>query len=90
MTGNLDTNNKQINNLPLPTKNNQPTTKGFTDLAYLHLDGTVPMGGNLIMNSKKNTNLLPPVSDTDSATKKYVDDNSVDDSKYINGLHLFD
>ena len=58
MTGNLDMNNKQINNLPLPTGTNQPTTKGFTDLAYLHFDGTVPMGGNLNMNNKKITYLL--------------------------------
>ena len=36
------------------------------------------------MNNKKITNLLPPVSDTDAATKKYVDDNSsVDVSNYL-------
>ena len=52
MTGNLGMNNKQINNLPLPTGNNQPTTKIFTDLTYLHRDGTAPMGGNLNMNNK--------------------------------------
>ena len=27
--------------------------------------------------------MLPPVSNTDAATKKYVDDNSVDDSNYL-------
>ena len=32
MTGNLDVNNKHINNLPLPTGSKQPTTLGFTDL----------------------------------------------------------
>ena len=41
------------------------------------------MGGNLNMNNKKITNLLPPVSDTDAAAKKYVDDNSVDHSRFI-------
>ena len=53
MTGNLDMNNKQIINLPLPTGSNQPTTKIFTDLMYLHRDGTTSMGGNLNMNNKK-------------------------------------
>ena len=82
-TGNLNMNNNRIYSLPLPTGSNQPTTLGFTDLKYLHLDGTVPMGGNLNMNNKKITHLLPPVSDTDAATKKYVDDNSVDVSNYL-------
>ena len=49
MTGNLNMNNNRINNLPLTTELKQPTTLGFTDLKYLHLDGTVPMGGNLNM-----------------------------------------
>ena len=83
MTGNLDMNNKQINNLPLPTSSKQPTTLGFTNLKYLHLDGTVPMGGNLNMNNKKITHLLQPTDNTDAATKKYVDDNSVDVSNYL-------
>ena len=83
MTGNLNMNNNRIYSLPLPTGSNQPTTLGFTDLKYLHLDGTVPMGGNLNMNNKKITHLLPPVSDTDAATKKYVDDNSVDVINYL-------
>ena len=61
MTGNLDMNNKQINNLPLPTGNNQPTTLVFTNRAYLLLDGTAPMGGNLNMNNKSIKHLRPPV-----------------------------
>ena len=77
MTGNLDMNNQQINNLPLPTGSNQPTTLGFTDLKYLHLDG------DLNMNNKKKIHLRPPVSDTDAANKKYVDDNSVNGSNYL-------
>ena len=32
MSANLDMNNKQINNLPLPIGSKQPTTLGFTDL----------------------------------------------------------
>lgn len=83
VTGNLDVNIKQINNLPLPTGSKQPTTLGFTVLKYLHLDGTVPMGGNLNMNNKKITHLLQPTSDTDVATKKYVDDTAVNGSNYL-------
>lgn len=76
-------NNNIINNLPLPTGSKQPTTLGFTDLKYLHLDGTVPMGGNLNMNNKKIIHLLQPTSDSDAATKKYVDDSSVNVSNYL-------
>ena len=83
MTGNLDMNNKQINNLPLPTGNNQPTTKIFTDLMYLHLDGTTSMGGNLNMNNKSIKHLRPPVSDTDAATKKYVGNSIPDNSSFL-------
>ena len=32
MSANLDMNNKQINNLPLPIGSKQPTSLGFTDL----------------------------------------------------------
>ena len=83
MTRNLNMNNNIINNLPLPTGSKQPTTLGFTDLKYLHLDGTVPMGGNLNMNNKKIIHLLQPTSDTDAATKKYVDNSSVNVSNYL-------
>ena len=83
MTGNLDMNNKQRNNLPLPTGNNQPTTLVFTDRVYLHFDGTAPMGGNLNMNNKSINHLRPPVSDTDAATKKYVDNSIPDLSSYL-------
>lgn len=83
MTGNLDMNNKQINNLSLPTGSKQPTTSGFTDLKYLRLDRTVPIGGNLNMNNKKIMNLLQPTDNTDAATKKYVDDSKVNVSNYL-------
>ena len=76
-------NNKQINNLPLPTGNNQPTTNIFTDLMYLHRDGTSSMGGNLNMNNKSIKHLHPPVSDTDAAIKKYVDNSIPNLSSYL-------
>ena len=74
MVGNLDMNNNRIYNLPLPTGNNQPTPLAFTDLKYLHVAGTNKMTNNLNMDNKGIINLKPPTSDTDAATKKYVDD----------------
>ena len=75
--------NNRIYNLPLPTANNQPTTLGFTDLKYLPLDRSVPMGQNLNMNNKNINHLKPSIDDADSATKKYVDDSIPDTSSFI-------
>ena len=76
MTGNIDMNSNRIYNLPAPTGGKQPTPLSFTDLKYLHVAGTNVMTNNLNMDNKKIINLRPPTSDTDAATKKYVDDNS--------------
>ena len=76
MTGNIDMNNNRIYNLPAPTGGNQPTPLAFTDLKYLHVAGTNKMTNNLNMDNKKIINLRPPTSNTDAATKKYVDDNT--------------
>ena len=76
MTGNIDMNNNRIYNLPAPTGRNQPTPLAFTDLKYLHVAGTNKMTNNLNMDNKKIINLRPPTSNTDAATKKYVDDNT--------------
>ena len=43
MTGNLDMNKKRIFNLPAPNGDNQPTPLAYTDLAYLHVDGSNKM-----------------------------------------------
>ena len=83
MTGNVNVNNNRIYNIALPTGNNQPTTLGFTDLKYLHLDGSVPMGQNLNMNNKNIKHLRPPTNNTDAATKKYVDDSIPDTSSFL-------
>ena len=76
MSGNLDMNNKQILNIPAPAGPKQPTPLAFTDLKYLHVAGTNKMTNNLNMDNKKIINLRPPTSNTDAATKKYVDDNT--------------
>ena len=76
MTGNLDMNNNEIKNIPAPNGPKQPTPLAFTDLKYLHVAGTNKMTNNLNMDNKKIINLRPPTSNTDAATKKYVDDNT--------------
>ena len=78
MTGNLNMNNNEINNIPAPTGPKQPTPLAFTDLKYLHVAGTNKMTNNLNMDNKGIINLKPPTSNTDAATKKYVDDNTGD------------
>ena len=76
MTGNLDMNNNRIFHLPAPDDPRQPTPLAFTDFKYLHVAGTNKMTNNLNMDNKKIINLRPPTSNTDAATKKYVDDNT--------------
>ena len=53
MTGNLNMNNNRIFNIPAPNAPNQPTPLAYTDLAYLHVDGSNKMTNDL------NINLLP-------------------------------
>ena len=74
MTGNINMNNNRILNLPAPTGSKQPTPLAFTDLKYVARDGSSAMTNNLNMDNKKIINLRPPTSDTNAATKKYVDD----------------
>ena len=85
MTGNLDMNNNEIKNIPAPNGPKQPTPLAFTDLKYLHVAGTNKMTNNLNMDNKGIINLKPPTSDTNTATKKYVDLNtgSPDLSDYL-------
>ena len=85
LTGNIDMNNNRNYNLPAPTGGKQPTPLAFTDFKYLHVAGTNKMTNNLNMDNKGIIHLKPPTSDTDAATKKYVDDNagSPDLSDYL-------
>ena len=76
MTGNLNMNNNRIFNIPAPNAPNQPTPLAYTDLAYLHVDGSNKMTNDLNMDNKKMTNLKPPTSNSDAATKFYVDHKS--------------
>ena len=76
MKGNINMANNRIFNLPNPTGSQQPTPLAFTDLKYVARDGSSTMTNNLNMDNKRIINLRPPTSDTDAATKKYVDDNT--------------
>ena len=76
MKGNLNMDNNSILNIPAPTGPKQPTPLAFTNLKYVARDGSSAMTNNLNMNNKKIINLRPPTSNTDAATKKYVDDNT--------------
>ena len=83
MKGNLNMANNRIFNLPAPNGSNQPTPLAFTDLKYVARDGSSTMTNNLNMDNKKIINLRQPTSDTDAATKKYVDDSIPDTSSFI-------
>ena len=84
MNNNLNMDNKKIFNLTTPTNDKDAANKKCVDdklsinggaLAnYLKKDGTIPLTGDLNLNSNKITNLSTPASDTDATTKKYVDD----------------
>ena len=84
MTGNLKMGNHKITGLRVPTVSSDATTKKYVDdhianaspdlSDYLEKDGTVTMTGNLNMGNKKIINLATPTTNTDAATKKYVDD----------------
>ena len=76
MSGNLDMNNNRIYNLPNPTGNRQPIPLVTGDFKYLQVNGTNKMLNHLNMDNKKIIFLSTPTTDTDAATKKYVDDNS--------------
>ena len=85
MTGNLNMNNNKIYNSPNPNGPKQPTPLAYTDLAYFHVDGSNNMTNHLNMNNKKITYLQAPTSNSDAATKLYVDNKSTyqDLSPYI-------
>ena len=76
MVGDLNMSNNQIYNIPNPNGPKQPTPLAYTDLAYLHVDGSNKMTNDLNMNNKKITNLQEPTDDSGTANKKYVDNNS--------------
>ena len=86
---NIDMKNRfRITNLQTPVDAHEPPTKSYVDNTFLERDGSYPMTGNLNMGSKKIVSLSTPTTNTDAATKKYVDDKvsavpSADLSNYL-------
>ena len=80
----LPNNQKQIHNLGIPQFNSSATNKQYVDSeiakipavntsSYLKKDGTVAMTADLNLGSNKITNLKTPTSNTDAASKSYID-----------------
>ena len=64
----------RILNLKSPRDADEPATKQYADSSFLDRGGDRGMIANLVMNNHKITQLGAPTANTDSATKKYVDD----------------
>ena len=69
MTGDIDMNNKKIENLPIPTVNGDAATKKYVDdnkvdgSVLLKIDGSKPMTGDLNMNNNRIYNIPTPNGD---------------------------
>ena len=80
MTNHMNMNNKKIINLITPT-NTDATTKKYVDdsisnqdfSSFFKKDGSISMTSDLNIGGHKIINLEDPTSDSDAATKKYVD-----------------
>ena len=79
MTGDIDMNNKKIENLPIPTVNGDAATKKYVDdnkvdgSAFLKLDGTRVMTGDLNMNNKRIYNIPNPNGPKQPTPLAYTD-----------------
>ena len=87
MSANLRMKNKRITGLTnVPAYDGEATNKKYVDVklndklnkndlnAYLKLDGTSQMQGNLVMNDKRISGLTnSPNNDDEATNKKYVD-----------------
>ena len=84
MTGSLNMNGNQIIRLKEPVSSSDASTKGYTDqkidniqkidtTLFIKKDGLVPMAADLDMGTHKIINVGQPTSDTDAASKGYID-----------------
>ena len=84
MTGNLNMNGNQIIRLKEPVSSSDASTKGYTDqkidniqkintTLFIKKDGSVPMAADLDMDTHKIINVGQPTTDTDAASKGYID-----------------
>ena len=84
MTGILNMNGNQIIQLKEPVSSSDASTKGYTDrkidniqkidtTLFIKKDGSVPMAADLDMGTHKIINVGQPTTDTDAASKGYID-----------------
>ena len=84
MTGVLNMNGNQIIRLKEPVGSSDASTKGYTDrkidniqkidtTLFIKKDGSVPMAADLDMGTHKIINVGQPTTDTDAASKGYID-----------------
>ena len=84
MTGSLNMNGNQIIRLKEPVSSSDASTKGYTDqkidniqkintTLFIKKDGSVPMAADLDMDTHKIINMGQPTTDTDAASKGYID-----------------
>ena len=84
MTGSLNMNGNQIIRLKEPVSSSDASTKGYTDqkidniqkintALFIKKDGSVPMAADLDMGTHKIINVGQPTTDTDAASKGYID-----------------
>ena len=84
MTGALNMNGNQIIRLKEPVSSSDASTKGYTDrkidniqkidtTLFIKKDGSVPMAADFDMGAHKIINVGQPTTDTDAASKGYID-----------------
>ena len=84
MTGSLNMNGNKIIRLKEPVSSSDASTKGYTDqkidniqkidtTLFIKKDGSVPMAADLDMGTHKIINVGQPTTDTDAASKGYID-----------------
>ena len=84
MTGVLNMNGNQIIQLKEPVSSSDASTKGYTDrkidniqkidtTLFIKKDGSVPMAADFDMGTHKIINVGQPTTDTDAASKGYID-----------------
>ena len=84
MTGVLNMNGNQIIRLKEPVSSSDASTKGYTDrkidniqkidtTLFIKKDGLVPMAADFDMGTHKIINVGQPTTDTDAASKGYID-----------------
>ena len=74
---NVDMKGKNIFNLPLPKKDDEPATKKYVHALqnqYLDKRGNIKYGRNINLDNKRMFALKDPKKDYEAAHKKYVDD----------------